>query len=67
MKLTQENHHWLEAYRQACAQQCPGMVEHLILFGAVRIRPGLIEAEWADALAREPDCRLLADEGLHVL
>ena len=25
------------------------------------------EAEWVDVLAREPDRRLLADEGLHLL
>ena len=37
------------------------------LFGAVLIRPGLIEAEWADVLAREQDRRLLADYSLHVL
>jgi uncharacterized protein (UPF0332 family) len=37
------------------------------LFGAVLIRPGLIEAEWADVLAREQDRRLLADDSLHVL
>ena len=67
MKLTQEDHHWLEAYRQAFAQQFPGMVEHIIVFGAVLIRPSLIEAEWAGVLAREPDRRLLADESLHVL
>jgi uncharacterized protein len=37
------------------------------LFGAVLIRPGLIEAEWADVLAREQDRRLLANGSLHVL
>lgn len=67
MKLTHEDQHRLEAYCQACAQQCLGMVEHMILCGAVRIRPGLIEAEWADVLAREPDHRLLMDESLHLL
>jgi predicted nucleotidyltransferase len=34
MKLTQEDHNWLEAYRQALDQQFPGMVEHIILFGS---------------------------------
>jgi hypothetical protein len=44
------------------------MVEHiiLILFGAVLIRPGLIEAEWADVLACEQDRRILADDSLYV-
>jgi hypothetical protein len=68
MKLTQEDHHWLETYCQAFDHRLPGMVEHiiLILFGAVRIRPGLIEAEWADVLAREQDRRLPADDSLYV-
>jgi predicted nucleotidyltransferase len=34
MKLTPEDHNWLEAYRQALDQQFPGMVEHIILFGS---------------------------------
>jgi uncharacterized protein (UPF0332 family) len=37
------------------------------LFGAVLIRVRLIEAEWADVLAREQDRRILADYSLHVL
>jgi hypothetical protein len=34
MRLTPEDQTWLEAYRQALAQQFPALVQHLILFGS---------------------------------
>ena len=34
MQLTPEEQAWLDAYRQALAQQFPGLVEHIIIFGS---------------------------------
>jgi predicted nucleotidyltransferase len=34
MKLTPEEQAWLDAYRQALAQQFPGLVEQIIIFGS---------------------------------
>ncbi|MCZ7624456.1 MAG: hypothetical protein C3F12_07820 [Candidatus Methylomirabilota bacterium] len=34
------------------------------LFGSVLVRPGIIEAEWADVLAREHRRRIAADYGI---
>ena len=34
MKLTREEKHWLEDYRQALAQQFPGLVEQVVIFGS---------------------------------
>ena len=34
LKLTSDEQAWLDAYRQALAQQFPGLVEHIIIFGS---------------------------------
>lgn len=34
MKLSPEDQAWLDAYRQALAQQLPGVVEQIIIFGS---------------------------------
>lgn len=34
MKLAAEEQGWLDAYRQALAQQFPGLVEQIIVFGS---------------------------------
>ena len=34
MKLTAEEQVWLDAYRQTLAQQFPGLIEQIIIFGS---------------------------------
>ena len=34
MKLTHEEERWLRSYRQTLAQQFPGLVEQIIIFGS---------------------------------
>ena len=34
MKLSRQEEHWLKSYRQVLAQQFPGLVEQIVIFGS---------------------------------